>query len=92
MAHSGEDRSWAFVAPTTLNLPSGMEHYQEKVRNYLNRYLGKGMISKDEFGIIFNDFEKEYFNGLPKSVFILTNMSIPSNNRLEQLFLAYTTD
>lgn len=74
MAHSGEDRSWAFVAPTTLNLPSGMEHYQEKVRNYLNRYLGKGMISKDEFGIIFNDFEKEYFNGLPKSVFILTNM------------------
>ena len=92
MEYSGEDRSWAFVAPMTLNFPSGMEHYQEKVRNYLNCYLGKGKISKNEFGDILNNFEKKYFDKLPQSVCILTNMLIPINNRLEQLFLAYTTD
>ena len=58
----------------------GMDHYGEKSNRYFSSKEGTILLS--EFEKEFAKFEKEYFEQMPQSVQITSNMLCPQNTRL----------
>ena len=74
------------------NIREGLEHYTEKIDFFFkNERKGRDTITVKEFEHIFNNAEKKYFEELPESVIITTNLLAPVEVRMMYILNRWTS-